>query len=166
MSIVAGDLKIYLSGGADNTDPDASLGGIISTTEITDNTLNNLFDDVTGDEHTAGDTEYRAFFFKNTSAETGYNAKVWIESNTTAADDTINIGIEGSQGSPIQTIGTEQSSPGGISFSTASSQGNALVIGDMEAGSVIGIWVKRIVSAGTTPQANNSAVIRFYIDTL
>ena len=34
MAIVAGDLKIYLSGGAGNSDPNASLGGIISSTEV------------------------------------------------------------------------------------------------------------------------------------
>ena len=33
------DIKIYLSGGATNTDPNASLGGIISSTELVDNNL-------------------------------------------------------------------------------------------------------------------------------
>jgi hypothetical protein len=166
MSIVSTDLKFYLSGGADNTDPDASLGGVISTTEITDNTLNNLFDDITGDEHTAGDTEYRAFFFKNNSAETAYSVKIWISSNTAATDDTINIGIESALGSPIQTIADEATAPTGISFSTADSQSNSLYIGDMTTGTVCGVWVKRIVTAGSTPQASDAATFRVYVDSL
>lgn len=166
MSILAADLKFYLSGGADNSDPDASLGGVISTTEITTDTLNNLFDDVTGDEHTAGDTEYRAIFFKNNSAETAYNAKIWIESNTTAADDTLEIGIEAAVGSPIQTVADESTAPTAISFSSAAGQANAIAIGAMSAGDVIGVWVKRIVTAGTTPAATNTATIKCYVDTL
>ena len=166
MSIVTGDLDFFLSGGASNTNPNASLGGVISTTEVTDNTLNNLFDDVTGDEHTAGDIEYRAFYFKNASAETGSNAKIWIESNTTATDDTIEIGIESASGSPIQTISDESTAPIGISFSTANGQINALTIGTMTAGTVYGVWVKRTVTAGSTPQATDTAVLKVYIDSL
>ncbi len=62
MAIVSTDLLFYHSGGAGNSDPDASLGGIISTTQITDASDNNLFDDVTGDEASSGDTEYRGFY--------------------------------------------------------------------------------------------------------
>lgn len=166
MSIVAGNLDFFLSGGASNTNPNLSLGGVISTTEVVDNTLNNLFDDVTGDEHTAGATEYRAIFFKNSSAETAYNAKIWIDSNTTATDDTLNIGKEATVGSPIQTVALETTAPTGISFSTADGQANAISIGSLLAGEVIGIWIKRIVTAGSTPAATDTAVLKVYVDTL
>lgn len=166
MTIVAGDIDFFHSGGAANTDPNADLGGAISSTQVTDNSLNNLFDDVTGDEHAAGDTEYRAIYIKNSSAETAYNAKIWIESNTTATDDTINIGIEAAQGSPIQTVANESTAPTGISFSTAAGQANAISIGTLTTGQVWGVWIKRIVSAGTTPQASNTAQLKAYFDTL
>lgn len=70
MSIAASDLKIYLSGGAGNSDPNASLGGVRSTTEVVDDTLHNLFDYVSGTEAGAGDTEYRASYIKNENSVT------------------------------------------------------------------------------------------------
>lgn len=166
MSILSTDLKFYLSGGASNSDPNAALGGAISSTEVVDNTLNNLFDDITGDEHTAGDTEYRAFFFKNNSAETAYNAKIWIETNTNAADDTLEIAKEIALGSPIQTVANEGTAPTGLSFTSAAGQANAISIGTMTTGTVMGVWVKRIVSAGSTPQATDTAQLKVYVDTL
>jgi hypothetical protein len=60
MPIAASDIQYRLSGGAANAVPDSSLGGAKSSVQIVDNTDNNLFDDVSGAEHTAGRVEYRA----------------------------------------------------------------------------------------------------------
>jgi len=71
MPIVSTDIEYRLSGGTTNTDPDASLGGAMSTAVgglITSGAANNLFDDVTGDESAAGDTEYRCFYVTNDHA--------------------------------------------------------------------------------------------------
>lgn len=167
MSIVAGDILFFLSGGAGNTDPNASFGGAISSTQIVDNTINNLFSDVTGDQHATGYTSYRGFYVKNNNgADTGYNTKVWIDTNTVGVDETITIGIEATKGSPKQTIVNEITAPTGISFSIANSQANGLSLGTLAPSDVYLIWIKRVVSVGTTPQASDSAVIKFYIDTL
>lgn len=56
---MAATLVFRLTGGASNSDPDASLGGVMSNTEISGTALNNLFDDVSPDEATSGSTEYR-----------------------------------------------------------------------------------------------------------
>jgi len=166
--IAASDIKFYLSGGAGNSDPDAALGGIISTTEITDDSLNNLFDNVSGEEHTAGDTEYRCFYVKNTNVtDTAYNVKIYIDTNTTAADDTINIGkdLAGVNGT-ADTIADESTAPDpAVTFSSADGIANAITLGNIAAGQVYAIWVKRIVSAGSTAQATNSAIIKVSLDT-
>jgi len=65
MAIVDGDVDLYLSGGAGNSDPNASLGGVISSTAITDDSLHNIFDYVSGSEASAGDDEVRAIYVKN-----------------------------------------------------------------------------------------------------
>ncbi len=69
MAITATDVLFKLSiktGTAGNqnaqSDVNASLGKYISTTQITDATLNNLFDDVSGDENAASDVEYSFCF--------------------------------------------------------------------------------------------------------
>lgn len=168
MSVLSTDLKCFLSGGASNSDQNASLGGIISSTEVVDNTLHNLFDEVTGDEHTAGETNYRCIYFKNNSAETAYNSKLWIESNSTGADSAITIGLDlaGLNGT-ADTIADEDTAPSpAVTFSTANGQSNALQLGDIPAGQKYGIWIKRVITAGSTPQANDTAVLKCYVDTL
>ena len=61
MPIVSGDIKYYLSGGGGNTNPNASLGGAISSTEITPASLHNLFDLVSSADASAGTDDYRCF---------------------------------------------------------------------------------------------------------
>jgi len=165
MAISAVDLKFFLSGGAVNSDPNASLGGAISSTQITDNTLNNLFDKVTGDESSAGDTEYRAFYVKNDHATlTLENAYVWIQTNT-PGNDSVQIGKESASGSPIQSVANESTAPSGISFSDAASKGAGLALGDLAPGVVYGIWIKRVVPSSCPAYDNDSFVIKFEGDT-
>ncbi len=161
MAIVSTDIKFYLSGGAGNTNPNASLGGVISTTEITDNTLHNLFDKVSAGEAQTGDTEYRAIFIKNTHASlTLAGAKVYIQTNTPSTDTSVQISVATEDGSPIQTIADESTAPTGQSFSTADGESNALSLGDLAAGAVKGLWIKRIVSSNASAYANDSVVIK------
>ena len=63
MAILSTDLKMYLSGGASNSDPAAALGGAISSSQRG----TNIFDNVTSGEASAGDTEYRGVYIKNTN---------------------------------------------------------------------------------------------------
>ena len=86
MPIAGTDVKFKLSttsGSTGNTlaqaDPNLSLGKYVSTTQITDATTNNLFDDITGDENAAGAVDYRCFFVHNSHATlTLLSPKVWI----------------------------------------------------------------------------------------
>lgn len=78
MPIVSGDIDFHLSGGTGNSDINASLGGQQSNTEITDATVENLFDNVTGDESAAGDIEYRCMYIRNAHGSlTLEGATVW-----------------------------------------------------------------------------------------
>ena len=84
---------MYHSGGGANSTIANDIAGDISSVELTDNTLNNLWDDVSGDEGAAGDTEYRKIFFKNAHATlSGTTTVLWIQSNTTSSSDAITIG--------------------------------------------------------------------------
>lgn len=150
MAIVAGDIKKYLSGGAANADPNAALGGAISSVEIVDDTLSNLFDTVTAAETSAGDIEYRAFFVKNTHATLTYeDVVVYISSNTTSPDTTVAIAIadEAVGVDTIETIADESTAPSGPTFSSPSTAASGLTIGDMAPGEMKGIWVRWTVTA-------------------
>jgi hypothetical protein len=165
MAITAADLKFYLSGGAANTDPDASLGGDISTTEITTDVLNNLFDKVTGDEANDGDTEYRGFYVKNAHGSlTLESAVVWILTNTPGGDS-VEIGKEATKGSGKQTITNESTAPTTVSFVTAVDKANGLALGDLSPGDVYLIWVKRIVPASCAVYDSDYFEAKFEGDT-
>ena len=89
MPIVSADLKEYKSS-ATNSD-----GAGISATEVVDNTDNNLFTDITGDEATAGGTEYRKIFRKNTHATlTWQNIVSWLLSQPTNSALSFGFGLD------------------------------------------------------------------------
>ena len=158
MSIETTDIKVYLSGGAENTDPDDSIGGAISTTELTDDTLHNLFAKVTAAEALAGSTKYRAVFFKNEHATLTWEAvKAYIDTQTTSEDTSIEIGVaaEG-KNSAIEAIADEDTAPEDVVFTATTTPASGEDVPDLEAGDYIGIWVKRIVDAEATATASDS----------
>lgn len=167
MPIVAGDIDYFLSGGSANTDPNAALGGAISTTEIADATLHNLFDIISSDESLAGDTEYRCFYVKNSHATlTALSTKIWIQTNTPSPGTSVEIGLGSSAvNGTEQTVGNESTAPGSVSFSAAANEGAALSIGDLAPGETKAVWVKRIVGAAAAAYNSDSAVIRTKCDT-
>lgn len=88
MPIAQSDIKYYKSSNAD------SDGGTISATEVTDASLENLFDNVTSEEAEAGLTDYRKLFVKNTHASLSWlNIVAWLRSLTSSADDELALGL-------------------------------------------------------------------------
>lgn len=59
-------IKLFYSGGISNSDPLLSIGGNISTTSITSNQLENLFENQEGIIDTE-QTDYRSIYLKNIS---------------------------------------------------------------------------------------------------
>ncbi len=156
------DIKLYLSGGASNYNPNASLGGTISATELIDDDLHNLFDKVNPAESADGDTEYRCFYIKNTHASlTLTSAQIFIDTNTPSPDTLIQISVATEIGSPVQTIAGESMAPVGQVFSSAPNEGASLSLGDLTPGSVKAVWVKRSVTPGAAP-FNDSAILKIF----
>jgi len=164
MSVIEqGDIKIYLSGGASNTDPNASLGGAISSTELVDNTLHNLFAKVSAAEALAGSTKYRGIYIKNENGHTLtlQDAIAYIESQTTSGDTSIEIAVATeAKNTSVQTIANEDTAPTGQS-SWVSLEGvsNGQDMGDLGDGDYRGLWVKRIISPGASAYGNDSATL-------
>lgn len=151
-----------LSGGSGNTDPNNSLGGAISSTQIVSDTAQNLFDNVTGNESLNGSEEYRCFFVKNANGTlTLENARIWIASNTTSGDDTIAMALGDVPvgTSPEQTVafpGNNPPSSPALNFTTAATNSaTALEIGNIPPGQHKGIWLRRTVNAGAAAHTNN-----------
>jgi hypothetical protein len=152
MPIVSGDLKMYLTGGAAQSDPNASLGGVTSSVQFTDNTLRNLFADVTPAEAAAGSVKYRALAFKNTSAFIAYAATLFISLETVSAQTTMALAYDATG---TQSIVNEDTAPVGLSFSTPLSLAAAIALGDVAAGAQKRIWFRRTVTAGAAQAADS-----------
>lgn len=168
MPIASTDIDFFLSGGSGNTDPNAALGGARSTsTQITDATVANLFDNVSSAESSAGDTEYRCFYIRNSHGSlTLQSAKVYIDTNTPSSDTSVEIGLGTSAvNGTEQTVANESTAPSGVTFSSAAGIGNALSIGDIPSGEHKAVWVKRIVGASAAAYNSDSAIIKAAGDT-
>lgn len=152
MAVTASDIKLYLAG---SSDPNLSLGGIRSTTELSAVALNNLFDDVSEAEALAGAINYRCIYLMNTNNTDYINGvKIFIQSNTPSSATKIEIGLEGVKGT-AQTIPDEVTAPTGIVFTLAANAGAALTIGDLEDGEYMGVWLKRTVDAGAASASSD-----------
>lgn len=160
MAIVAGDLKLYLTGGAANADPLLSLGGVTSSVLFTDNTLDKLFASVGPAEALAGSTKYRALTFKNTSAQTAYGSLMHISQETSEATTTVAIAYDATG---TQDIANEDTAPTGLSFSTPLSLATAIALGDIVSGGTARVWFKRIVTAAATAAAADTGKITFTV---
>lgn len=170
MAIVSSDLKYRLSGGASNTSAAAALGGAMSTVAggiITTATLNNLFDDVTGDEASAGDTEYRGIYIQNQHGTLTLSAvKAWIATVDPHAGATFAIALAGEGASAtIETIANESTAPAGESFSSPTTKGTGLSVPNLAAGAYHGIWVRRVIGAATAATASTGPTLRVEGDT-
>jgi len=136
-------------------DPDDSLGGWISTTEIVDNIAGNGFDDGTLAENAAMDVEYRAWARVNTHAtDTWIGVRVFIDSESVDPDHAIGLDPTGVVAADSGTqqgaiIATEGDAPAGVTFSTVYDFTNGLVIGDVGPGEGFVLWVRRSLVGGS-----------------
>lgn len=93
MPVTLSDIALVLSGGVSNTIPSLSLGGNPSVVGFIADTIDNLFDNITGDQVSAGQTSYRCFYvFNDNLSSTFSNVKCWVDSQTSNGV-TISLGI-------------------------------------------------------------------------
>jgi hypothetical protein len=167
MPIVTADIKIRLSiktGSAGNTaaqpDPNASLGKYISTTDLVDNSANNLFDNISGDENALGIADYRAVFIYNSHGTlTLIGPKVWFSADV-AGGAVLDMGLDttaasavGASAAQALQVATETDAPVGVTFSRPTTKSAGLSLGDIPPGQCRAIWIKR--TAQNTAALNN-----------
>jgi hypothetical protein len=193
MSVLQADIKVFLTGalsdGGVQADPNASLGGYRSSTQITSAQLNNVFDNVGSAESSAGDTEYRCICVQNTSLETLYNVLSWIEAevdpdNTYSwafaievpatadlTDGSAQTVINESTAPSVNTTNHNGTGSGISNWSTATSSvsGVSPLQGahddDLDQGEIMFIWMRRIVNAAAPARTGLSVTMKTQGDT-
>ena len=170
MPIVAGDIQTRLSGGSGNSNANASLGGVMSSTAWTGGTLHDLFDVITGDENAASDVEYRCIYVRNNHGSlTWLSPVVWISAQT-AGGAALAIGLDpagvgnGSTTGVATTVANENTAPAGVTFTTPTTKGAGLAITDLDAGEAAAVWLRR-TAANTAALDDDGATLSFEGDT-
>lgn len=164
MPIADSEIQWRLSGGGSNTDPNASLGGVMSSTAWAGGTLHDLFDAVSGDENAALDTEYRCVYIRNANASlTWSNIKVWFSAVTAGGAD-LAIGLDpagvgnGSTTGVAATIANENTAPTGVTFSAPTTKAGGLAPANVPAGSGFALWVRRTATNSAAASSDGGTV--------
>lgn len=126
MAILTTDVDTRLSGGAGNSDPDASLGGVKSSTELSPTVSEeNLFSNVDGAEAAAGSTKYRALYFHNGHGSlTLQGTTIWFSTQTPSGDTVMAMALAGEGlNATMETVADEDTAPVGESFTSPATKG-------------------------------------------
>jgi len=134
-----------------------SLPGANTTSTVTvSNTQNAIYDDITFAQSSAGMTEYRCIFFKNTHAsETMTTLRVWAAQDPDGASMMQYGADPNGISAAAVSIGNETTAPSGVTFSPPTLD-SPLTLGSVPAGGYVGLWLKRnipAVSAGGISQS-------------
>jgi hypothetical protein len=170
MTVSNSNLKWYYSGGATNDDPSLSIGGVKSSVPLASSALNNLFDDVTGQEAVDGEDEYRLLYFENIDTDVNGLADplLWI-STQPPGDDDLGVGIADAGKSGEETaISDEFTAPADVSFSAPTSKGTGLALpdGPYVQNEYVGVWFKRHVPSGSGVTLSDACVFIVEGDTV
>lgn len=160
MAVLSSEIKFYYSGGTTNSSPANSIGGSISSVEISAS-LHSLFDIVGVIESRIGDTEYRCMYVKNTNNTSSlFDILVWITNSslTEGLDLSLGLAVEGINGT-AELLASEGVTPSSVVFSTPTSFSNALTIAELQPSEYHAIWIKRVLAPNTPTIGVNSATI-------
>ena len=162
---MAATLQFRLTGGASNSDPDASLGGIMSSNQLSSTAMNNLFDNVTPTEATSGDTEYRMIDIYNAGDAAAESVELYMSSATTSTDSVIHLGYDATNnshasGADLEELADESTAPASpvITFAERTSA-SKLSLPDIAVGQAVRVGVKRVISSSASNTANDTGTI-------
>lgn len=131
-------------------------GGIVSS-----GALNNLYDDVSGDQSAVGLVEHRAAYLQNNHATLTWQAVLlWIDALTTSADTEFDLALaaEPVNVAIAQMLASEAAIPAGVTFSRPISKASGLPVGNIPPGQFKGLWIRRSVTAGAAAAADQGSI--------
>lgn len=149
---LASYLLAYLSGGASNTNPAASLGGAMSFYAPRQHIRGSVFADLTEAQRVAGLDAYRCIYLANTHPMLSMaNLTIWLDGLPANVATTMTIGADpaGVNGTAT-TVGAETTAPGGVTFSGPTSYGAGINLGTLDPGDFVAVWIRRNITAGAT----------------
>jgi hypothetical protein len=176
VSIVASDIVTRfstVSGSAGDTlagTAAGSLGKYVSQTAWVDAAT--LFDDISGTENSTSVVDYRCIFVLNNHGSlTASSIKAYLSSEVSGgaaiaiAVDNIAASAKGGSSAQSATIANETTAPSGVgSFSSPTTDGTGLSLGDLAPGQVRAIWIRR-TAQNSAALAADGVTLGFSLDT-
>lgn len=159
-------LQFRLTGGSSNASPDASLGGVMSSNQLSGTALNNLFDNVQPDEATSGDIEYRMIDIYNSGNAPATGVEIYIDPQTSSADTSLEVGHDATNdphaaAANLETLTDEETAPAAPAITFGEhGPGAKLALPDIPAGQACRIALKRIVGASAVNTSNDEATLK------
>ena len=188
-AIVASDILFYLSAPgatAGNTVAGTvgdSWGNYISTTQLSNTPLDNLFPDITGAQNAADQVDYACLFILNNTASGNsmLNTVAWFPSSlyvaggatVSLAGDPTAAAAKGVSGTPqAEKITSATVAPAGVSgwvgpTGTAPvypSYTNGVQLGTIAPGYVMAVWIRR-TATNSSPVNNDGMTVEVDFDT-
>lgn len=169
-AIVAGDLlfKYSVAAAAGNTTAGTaatSLGDQISTTQWAGGSANDLFDDISGAENAASTVDYRCIFVHNNNgANTLENAVVYLSAevaggaNIAVGADTTAASAIGSGSAQALTVANETTAPAGVTFSSPTTAGTGVALGNIPSGQCKAFWIRRTAANSAALSADGVTI--------
>jgi hypothetical protein len=164
-------LEFRYSGGSDNSDPDESFGGAISTEVINTAKPENVFGYIPEASKVLGATngtdpgrkDYRIIYLKIPlgGTGTGTTGKLWLSANDGISALSYRLAV-GTKNTTIAKPANFSIMPS-MTFQTApTSQGSGLVLPDVVAGDYVPIGIERTISATNDLQTNKGPTFSVY----
>lgn len=135
-----------------------NLGGAATSTQLSGTAMNNLFDNVTPDEATVGDAEYRAIDLYNAGDAAAVAVACYCNGTTSPGTDLL-FAIEASPLASTTAIANESAAPTISGSFTAYTSASKLTLPDIPAGSYCRLWLKRTVAAATGNLATDTTTL-------
>lgn len=156
---------LYYSGATnpntDQTIPEKSLGGYISSTIINNGMLNSLFSTISKSTVQKNSRDTRLIVLTNTTGGIAYNVRIYIDN--TLADTHSDIvmaavapAIDNCGNSYFEQISSPEALPYQAQLSAHNGAGNEINVGNINNGDSIGIWLSRTIIANDFPMANGA----------
>jgi hypothetical protein len=167
-----------VSGSAGN-----SWGNYVSTTQLSNTPLDNLFTDITGAQNAASQVDYACVFIHNntSSGNSALNTVAWLPlslfvsggANIAIAADTFAASAIGTSSQQAVKITAGTNAPAGVSgwvsptntTPTYPSYTNGIQLGTLAPGYCIAVWVRR-TATNSAPVNNDGFTIEIDLDTM
>lgn len=188
-AIVASDILFKLSAPGASTGNTVSgtagnsWGNYISTTQVSNTPLDNLFVDITGAQNAAQQVDYACIFIHNNTASGNsmLNTVAWLPqslfvtggANIALAADTFSASAIGSSSQQAVKITANTNAPVGVSgwvspTNTAPSfpsYTNGIQLGTIAPGNCIAVWIRR-TTTNSAPVNNDGFTLEIDLDTM